>query len=122
MLILNILVYQLIHSVACYSFVTIGHFLFTSSRIQDVGLISPDHESAERANSRGQRLNDTGDHNISSEYLSDKQFLRSVNKRLPKFYNDKLDQLAWECSKSGIEAEKKGRSVRHPQNVRCRRY
>ena len=77
-----------------YSFVIIGHFLFTSSPIQDVGLISPDHESVERANSRGQRLHDTGAHNISSEYLSDKQFLRSVNKRLPKFYNDKLDQLA----------------------------
>ena len=46
-------------------------------------------------------------HNTSSEYLSDKQFLRSVNKRLPKFYNDKLDQLAWECYKSGIEAEKR---------------
>ena len=30
-----------------------------------------------------------------------------MNKRLPKFYNDKLDQLAWECYKSGIEAEKR---------------
>ena len=104
MLILNILVKQFIHSVACYSFVTIGHFLFKSSRIQDVGLISPDHESVERANSRGQRLHDTGDHNISSEYRSDKQFLRSVNKRLPKFYNDKLDQLAWACCKMDLGA------------------
>ena len=84
MLILNIFVLQFIHSVACYSFVTIGHFLL-----------------------RYPVLHDTGAHNTSSEYLSDKQFLRSVNKRLPKFYNDKLDQLAWECYKSGIEAEKR---------------
>ena len=49
---------------------------------------------------------DTGAHNASSSFMSDKQFLRSVNKRLPKFYNDQLDILAWESYKSGIEAEK----------------
>ena len=30
---------------------------------------------------------DTGAHNLSSSFMSDKQFLRSVNKRLLKFYS-----------------------------------
>ena len=84
---------------------------FTTSRIQDVGLISPGNGSVERANSRGQRLHDSGAHHASGEFLSDKQFLRSVQKRLPKVYLENIDPFAWESYKNGLAAEKRSKQM-----------
>ena len=84
---------------------------FTTSRIQDVGLISPGNGSVERANSRGQRLHDSRAHHASGEFLSDKQFLRSVQKRLPKVYLENIDPFAWESYKNGLAAEKRSKQM-----------
>ena len=84
---------------------------FTSSRIQDVGLISPGNGSVERSNSRGQKLYDNGSRHSNSGFLSSKKSLRSVNKRLPKFYNDRMDSSAWDAYKSGLESERRTNQI-----------
>jgi len=56
-------------------------------------------------NSRGQRLLDNA-HHSTPEFVSAKQFLRSVDSRLPKFYREKIDGLAYDAYTSGIREEK----------------
>ena len=81
------------------------HEEFESARIQDVGLVAPGNGSVERMNSRGQRMLDNA-HNSTPEFLSAKQFMRSVDSRLPKFYREKTDKLAYEAYRSGLRAER----------------
>ena len=45
------------------------------------------------------------------EFLSDKQFLRSVQKRLPKVYLENIDPFAWESYKNGLAAEKRSKQM-----------
>ena len=43
--------------------------------------------------------------------MSDKQFLRSVQKRLPKFYLENIDPFACESYKNGLAAEKRSEQM-----------